>query len=308
MDWLSWLPLGVRRAGRVDRHVTTRFAHVAYLPLVPLYSEWSGDARPRRIACHGASVAAAYARGWLPVVVTALAATGRDELVACSALIGLLWAWSWRFCVRSSAEVPAMARDVLGTTCPPAYWRAADRAAMQGQLAARWRARADGRSADDIAALGPRDRDEAELAVAMLVLSAPAHGDAGDRVLAKAARISCLATAASLLPVAPARAVELPAGAMAASRDAVASADAAMRAWPDTRRPPGRLARVLAEPMVQLALMLPATVAVAGLALNELATPAGLEHRTQMALIGVVVIWSCWIERRMKHRRDSCRP
>src|SRR5512144_3366345 len=98
---------GRRAFGRIEahggEHAQTSFAHVYYMPLVPVSSFWvthagPGGARGFEIRTSGTSILAAYLRSWAPLVaVIAFAIGGLGGVaVGAAAVAACAWAWTLR--------------------------------------------------------------------------------------------------------------------------------------------------------------------------------------------------------------------
>jgi hypothetical protein len=193
---------GRRSYGRVDahggEHAHTQFAHVYYMPIIPVSSFWvtqdlGGAARGFSIPISGKSVAAAYLRCWGPIAVLGALAAGSigGYIVAALLAAASVFAWTWR-----SLRGPLVLRKsdfqmlAFGTRCDPERMPAEMRERIKHALDERWAALDVKRSPDEVAELGARSSQEAVFAYGMLRLaSIDAPRPARDKAAAAARRI-----------------------------------------------------------------------------------------------------------------------
>ena len=193
---------GHRGYGRVDEwggeYAQTRFAHVYYMPIFPVGSQWitvDGQGRPigLKIGAHGRSIAATYLRLWAPLIALACFAavpglvTGILAAALCAASA---YAWSWRVLrgtlTRRRSDFRLLA---FGARCDPGRLPLETRAVLKQSLEVRHARLPEQRPLEDVARFGARSLDEAVIAYGLLELAALEHrgGDeraATDRLLA----------------------------------------------------------------------------------------------------------------------------
>lgn len=164
---------GHRTYGAVDeqggQYAVTRFAHVYYMPLVPIGSLWmTGDGRGFEIGVSWKSVAAAYARTWGLLVGTILMFTGFGGSGIVTGLFGLAmlalsiatwFVWSKRRTedAKLRGNLNALA---FGTYCAPELMKGGVRAEIEMHVERRARAAESPRPPEDVARFGTRDLDE----------------------------------------------------------------------------------------------------------------------------------------------------
>ena len=193
---------GRRSYGRIGahggEHAHTQFAHVYYLPIIPVSSFWVtqdlGDAaRGFAINLSGQSVAAAYLRCWGPIIALGALASASigGYVVAALFATASAWAWSWR-----SLRGPHALRKsdfqmlAFGTRCDPERMPADMRSRLKHSLDERWTALGAKRSPDEVAELGAASTREAVIAYGLLRLaSIDAPGPARAQAAVAARRI-----------------------------------------------------------------------------------------------------------------------
>ena len=193
---------GRRSYGRVDahggEHAQTTFAHVYYMPIIPVSSLWVtqdlGDsARGFSINMSGKSIAAAYLRCWGPIAVIATLASGSIGGYVAAALFAAAsaWAWSWRSLRGAHAMRKSdFQRLAFGTRCDPERMPVEMRDQLKHSLDERWAALDTKRSPDEVAELGAASSREAVVAYGLLRLaSIDAPKPARDQAAAAARRI-----------------------------------------------------------------------------------------------------------------------
>jgi hypothetical protein len=182
---------GHRRSGRVHAHggeyADTEFAHLYYVPIVPLGSFWvtnepgGSEHSGFPIKLHWRSVGATYLRVWAPVLSTFLLLAPSLVANAGAAALAALSAWSWTWRSRRGAHARRRSdfdRIALGSRCDPAWMTDDMRGNLSRKLAAQLAARPDARPPDDVARFGARDLDEAILAYGVLRVAGVDHSDA----------------------------------------------------------------------------------------------------------------------------------
>ncbi|HET9991550.1 MAG TPA: hypothetical protein VFQ65_23635 [Kofleriaceae bacterium] len=193
---------GHRSYGRVHghggEHAQTQFAHLYYMPLIPMSSFWvtsthGGSVRGLDIKLSARSVIATYLRWWGPVAAAlafALAPGVLGAVIAAPVVVAVAAAWSWRS-VRSARAIrhAEVDRIVFGTRCPPALLTVEKRQDLRRRLDERWSKIGGGRSPEDVVSFGPRSPEEALFAYGLLRLAAvdhrdPAAADGAERILA----------------------------------------------------------------------------------------------------------------------------
>jgi hypothetical protein len=201
---MSVVIYGTRAYGRVHAHggeyAETLFAHLDFVPIVPLRSQWisadlgGGERVGFPIRLHLRSVAAAYLRVWAPAVAAAayIGLAGAGGLALAAALLAAsAWSWTWRSQRGDAAARGDFDRVALGSRCDPAWMKADLRAQIARALERQLAARPDARPPDDVAALGARDADEAITAYGLLRLASVHHHAAraaADRLRTSAAQ------------------------------------------------------------------------------------------------------------------------
>ncbi len=193
---------GRRSYGRVDahggEHAQTTFAHVYYMPIVPVSSFWvtqdlGATVRGYSIRTSGKSIAAAYLRCWGPIAALAVLATGSvgGYFAAAGLAAASAWAWSWRS-LRGTLAHRRSDFQLLafGTRCDPERMPSDMREKLKQALDARWAALDVARSPDDVADHGASSTREAVIAYGLLRLaSIDAPREARIRAGAAAKRI-----------------------------------------------------------------------------------------------------------------------
>jgi hypothetical protein len=175
---------GRRSYGRVDahggEHAHTNFAHIYYMPLVPIGSFWvtedlGGSVRGFKITASGKSILAAYLRMWGPFAAVVGMATGGlgGYLVAAAAIVACLYAWTWRSLGGASnlrkSDFHLLA---FGTRCDPVRLPTELRLQFKAELDDKWAKLATGRPPEDVATHGAKTLDEAVVAYGLLRLAA----------------------------------------------------------------------------------------------------------------------------------------
>jgi len=193
---------GRRSYGRVHAHdgeyLETQFAHIDYVPLFPVGSQWitrdlgGGERRGFKVKLHGGSVAATYLRIWAPLL--ALGCLVQPGVIAKLFGAGFaalsVWAWTWR-ALRGHAATRRsdFNRVAFGTRCEPRWLTDEMRERLAADLRDQLAKRPNARPPEDVALHGPLDVEEAVLAYGMLRIagvSDPASDAAADRLLASA--------------------------------------------------------------------------------------------------------------------------
>lgn len=192
---------GRRSYGRVHawqgEWLHTSFAHLWFMPLVPLHSTWAREQLdqsvvgfPVRLSLY--SVAMAYARMWLPVAgVACLVAGGAGGAIAGLALLaGSAAAWLARG-LRSPSAQRRSDFNLLayGTRCDPAHMQGDFRAMHRAKLEERQRALPSPRPPDDVARFGPASLEEAAVAYGLLRLAVVERGRAASAEAEAIARL-----------------------------------------------------------------------------------------------------------------------
>jgi hypothetical protein len=174
---------GRRSYGRVDahggEHAQTTFAHVYYMPIVPVSSFWvtqqlDGAARGFSIRASGKSIAAAYLRCWAPLAAFGALVSGGVVGMMLAALFASAsaWAWTWRS-VRGELAIRKSDFQLLafGTRCDPERMPAEMREKLKHALDERWAALDVKRSPDEVAEHGAASTREAVIAYGLLRLA-----------------------------------------------------------------------------------------------------------------------------------------
>jgi hypothetical protein len=193
---------GRRQYGRVDacgsEYAHTTFAHLYYMPLIPISSFWVTDEVGNQrtgyeIPVHGKSVAAAYLRMWAPIIGIAMLA-GAPLAIGLPVAVGLFglsaWSWTWRsirgeYAVRRSD----FNRLAFGMRAEPSILNPWMRGDLEKALRTRWERLGATHSPNDVGRFGAKDPGEAVTAYGLLRLSAIDHGgreerEACERILA----------------------------------------------------------------------------------------------------------------------------
>ncbi|HVK76909.1 MAG TPA: hypothetical protein VM734_26465 [Kofleriaceae bacterium] len=193
---------GTRHYGRVDSveggFAATKFAHVWFLPLVPMGSMWvtadTGEGLyGHEIPLAGKSVAAGYLRLWGPVAAVAGIVAGSLTGFAVAGVAAALCGWSWTWRSRRDPRERRRAawhQAAFGTACDPLamprYMVGDLRPAAEQAFAAV----SNGRTPDDVARLGASSAEQAISAYAVLrLVAASARGKAAARARAASEKI-----------------------------------------------------------------------------------------------------------------------
>jgi hypothetical protein len=187
---------GSRSYGRIESHAgeyaQTRFAHVYYMPLLPVASFWvsreAGDMQcgfPIRMSAK--SVLVTYLRMWgaVAAILALVSGTGIGYVVAALAVASMIWAWSTRS-VRGSGAIHRSDLRLLayGARCAPTYMTQELRKSFKIKLEERWQKLGLSRPPDDTAQFGATSIEEAAVAYGLLALAA-ADGDARSHAAAE---------------------------------------------------------------------------------------------------------------------------
>jgi hypothetical protein len=181
---------GHRSYGRVHGHggeyAQTQFAHLYYMPLIPMTSFWvtsaqGGTSRGFHIRLSARSVFSAYLRWWglaFAALAFALAPGVVGAAIALPLVAAVALAWTWRS-VRSARAIRHgdVDRVVFGSRCPPALLPADMRQDLRSRLDERWSKIGGGRSPEDVVGFGARTPEEALFAYGLLRLAAVEHRD-----------------------------------------------------------------------------------------------------------------------------------
>lgn len=191
---------GTRWTGRVDEQggecAETLFAHLFYLPIVPLRSIWViggtgsevgtqvrasalvveefGDRRfglPIRL--HARSVAAAFLRVWGVVVAVACFAVSPSiamGVVAAGVAALSVWSWSWRTPRGQDRRHGDLRLLAFGTRCDPNRLGRAARERLRTTVHAQRAGAGAQRPAEDVARFGPTSLNEAVVAYGQLIV------------------------------------------------------------------------------------------------------------------------------------------
>lgn len=316
---MSVIVYGRRAYGRVrahgGEHLETVFAHVDFLPLFPIKSQWithdlgKGQRTGFPVPLHARSVAAGYLRIWGPPLACAALAVPVVGVALAGVLAALtIWSWTWRSLRGAAAARRSdFNRVAFGSRCEPAWLPEDLRRELEAQLQAAWERRDDPRPPDDVARFGAKDANEAVLAYGLLRLAAVRHRSADGHAAAE--RI--LASAYEVMPSdgGPYRGSEELGGAPAApptfgdavharaAEYAAASRTSAEAHAASTRR--DRKRRWIARPGVQLAGLLLLTPIAVGCVANAIAGGRAPLHVTARQLarihppVGRPVVVSC---------------
>jgi hypothetical protein len=177
---------GRRAYGRVDahggEHAQTTFAHIWYMPLLPIQSFWitaDGDApRGFEIRAHGRSILLTYLRMWGPLAAIGCFAAGSVGALVAGALLAVLSIGAW---IARSAR-PSRRSDfnlvAFGTRCEPARMPEDMRARIKQGLQDRWDKLGLTRPPEDIAQYGAKSIAEASTAYGLLRIAAVERRDA----------------------------------------------------------------------------------------------------------------------------------
>lgn len=175
---------GLHHYGRVGglrgEHVATKFAHVYWVPLVPICSVWvsrrAGDQLIGfDIKLSGRSVAATYLRMWAPLGAVGAAVTLSPAGFVIAAMLAALsaWSWSWRREDRGREARRALFNlAAFGSACDPLQRTARDCEVLRPRADARFAEVSNGRTPDDVARFGADTPMQAACAYAVLRLVA----------------------------------------------------------------------------------------------------------------------------------------
>src|SRR5437764_2188422 len=167
--------IGHRPYGRVHahegEHLETQFAHIDFLPLFPIGSQWitheAGGNRigfPVRLSLK--SLAAGYLRVWGPLVAFVLFALG-GILASCVIAALVAWSWTWWRLPRALRRRSDFNRVAFGSRCEPKWMTRAQRIGNEEALR-KSAARRGARSPEDVARFGATDANEAVIAYGLL--------------------------------------------------------------------------------------------------------------------------------------------
>jgi len=194
---------GTRYYGQVDGHAgqcqLTRFAHIYFLPLLPVSTIWvtrevNGSYLGHSVKMSARSVLAGYARVWGPIAALGSVASGSIAGIVAGAALGALsvWTWSWRS-LRGAREQRRSDFHLLafGTRCDPLKMPVEVASTLRSDVDEAWAKVADGKTPEDVARLGAANPQQALLAYASLRLAARTapgeHGrlarEASERIL-----------------------------------------------------------------------------------------------------------------------------
>ncbi|HEY1552584.1 MAG TPA: hypothetical protein VGG28_32370 [Kofleriaceae bacterium] len=181
---------GTRSYGRIDahggEHAMTRFAHVYYLPIIPVSSMWVMGDRGFAIRTSGKSIAAAYLRVWAPLIAICVLLTASIAGTIIAAVLAAASAWAWRS--RGLRQSAMRASDfrllAFGTRCDPAWMTSSLRDDMKRALDERWAKLDAQRAPDEVAERGATSSREAVVAYGLLAIAALDAPDAGARATA----------------------------------------------------------------------------------------------------------------------------
>ncbi|MBS1117945.1 MAG: hypothetical protein H6Q90_173 [Deltaproteobacteria bacterium] len=191
---------GHRSYGRVDsyggEHAQSQFAHLYYMPLIPMSSFWvtrtsGGSVHGFEIRSSVKSIIAAYLRWWGPVLALLVFSFARGVIGALAAapiVAAVAYAWRWRAVRGTKARRQSDCdRLVFGSRCPPMLMTADMRQQLRRSLDARWSKLGGGRSPEDVVSFGARTPEDSLVAYGLLRLAAIEHGDraaaaAADRI------------------------------------------------------------------------------------------------------------------------------
>ena len=175
---------GRRSYGRVDEHggeyAQTAFAHIYYMPLIPVSSFWvnrsvGGTNYGLPIKLHWRSVAAAYLRTWAIVVAIGLLLS--PSVITGVFAMGLIAASVMSYTWRALRNAKARRRSdfnllAFGTRCDPSLVTRDTRADLKASLDKRLAALGTQRPPDDVARFGAVNLDEAVIAYGLLRIAA----------------------------------------------------------------------------------------------------------------------------------------
>jgi hypothetical protein len=180
---------GTRLAGVVGRvegqYAATRFAHVYWLPLLPIDRMWvveeDGDAtRGHAIRWSGKSVLAAYLRTWGLILGGAmmLFAPLAAAIVGGVLVLAGCASWAWRALGEQERHQRELFHAATGSWCDPELLPGTVVRDMRHSLGERWRLLDPQATPQDVARFGTQDEDQRALAYALLrldALTAPRH-------------------------------------------------------------------------------------------------------------------------------------
>ena len=184
-------PLEGRVFGKVDEYggelAASTFWKLWILPLIPTGSVWistlAGRAIARPIRWHWRSIAAAYLRTWVPILVWFFgfaADTSTGYAIAGIVLALCAWSWTWRMAHRPRAQLRSDFDLVaLGSQCPPERLLRSDAEPLLAVKQAEIAALAGDRTPEDIARFGSASVDELLAAYAVLRLVAVQRSPSG---------------------------------------------------------------------------------------------------------------------------------
>ncbi|MEZ4400696.1 MAG: hypothetical protein R3B06_11790 [Kofleriaceae bacterium] len=196
---------GRRSYGEIDRlgdqYAQTGFAHVYFLPIIPLGTTWvlrdlgdSAQVLPMRVS--GRSIAAAYGRTWgtlvgvVGSVATVAGGVSLATLVYGGVTVASLATWRWRTSRGDRRRAAELAQDAIGLGCDPAALTRDAARRLRPGVAERWATIADGRTPEDLITHGGATAEQTAVAFTMLRLIARSEGGAvGKRALADSARL-----------------------------------------------------------------------------------------------------------------------
>jgi hypothetical protein len=175
---------GQRYYGRVGgydgEYLTTKFAHVYWLPLVPISSMWVTRRQGDQlygfdVSMSAKSVAAAYLRIWplLPALLCIVTLTAAGFVIAAMLLALLGWSWMWRRAARGREEKRALFNRVaFGTACDPMQRPVTFCSTIRPDIEARFAEVSGGRTPEDVVRFGADTPRQAAFAYAVLRLVA----------------------------------------------------------------------------------------------------------------------------------------
>ena len=184
-----WIVAGERSYGRVAEYnnefVQTKFAHVWFLPFVPIKSQWAHrvgyGTLGFEIRTDARSVAATYLRWYAPWIAAAVmyrAPVVVGAPVGAALALAVAWSWSWRW-LRGARARKRSDWDLLAfrTRCDPARMLPDPRAKLAQAFEDAWKLVGGHRSPEDVARFGAADARQAVCAYGLLRLAAVARGD-----------------------------------------------------------------------------------------------------------------------------------
>ena len=202
---------GTRMAGRVEgvggEYAATRFAHIYWLPLIPVKSFWvygptAEGFRGHATSLHGRSILAAYARPW-GIIAAALAFVAGAWLLAIPLLAVSLASFAW-WNLRSPPVLRerALWASIAGTHCDPDQIPVEYAADLRARVANDWGSKYT-ETPGDVARFGPKDEAQAAHAYALLRLSARDASGANAETLKRQAAAVARATGAGVGRIGP---------------------------------------------------------------------------------------------------------